>query len=184
MSIEPRRLLDVLCEAQAHRNSINFPASCGVYAIFGTRDDCLPGIALPDSRLLYVGIATGTLSDRDHFITSNSCGHSPRRSLGAVLKEHLRLRARHRGKGLRDNDFSNYWFDDGGEQRLSQWMLDSLLLSVYPVEDNLHELERQLCELGQPPLELTKWPNAQKKKILALRAACSAEARARFIQDR
>jgi hypothetical protein len=68
-----------------------------------------------------------------HFGSGKTGSSTARRSLGAILKQQLRLTAIPRGRGLKDRDFTNYRFDAAGEDRLSDWMRGNLMIAVCPV---------------------------------------------------
>lgn len=148
----------------------------GVYAIFAKGPNSLPGIVLPSSGLVYVGLSTD-LAQRNHFKAKHSGFHSPRRTIGAILKTELRLCAIPRSSGPSETNYKNYRFSEDGEQRLSQWMRSNLDYSIYPFDGEVNQLETSLIRDNEPPLNLTKWRNPQKQKIQALRNTCKAEAR-------
>lgn len=86
--------------------------------------------AVTDRRgLLYVGMTDQGLDARNHFQHLHSGFSTLRRSLGALLKEALRLRAIPRGSGSIKSNVRNYRFTDEGERALSDWMNRHLLLS-------------------------------------------------------
>ncbi len=148
----------------------------GVYAIFAKDPNCLPGIVLPSSGLVYIGLSTD-LEQRNHFKAKHSGFHSPRRSIGAILKTKLHLNAIPRAAGDSETNYKKFRFDDYGEQRLSRWMRSNLEYSIYPFDGDVDQLETQLIRDNDPPLNLTKWPNPQKRKIQALRNTCKEEAK-------
>jgi hypothetical protein len=90
-----------------------------VYGVFAISRACLPEIVIPPSGLIYVGLSNG-LEQRNYFRAKNSGFHSPRRSLGAILQEQLRLRAIPRGSGLPSTNLTHFRFTDEGEARLTQ----------------------------------------------------------------
>ncbi len=148
----------------------------GVYALFLKRCDGLPGVNLPPSGLVYIGQSID-LEKRNHFKAKHSGFHTPRRSLGAILKADLRLSAMPRAPGTSPTNYRNYRFTDEGERQLSAWMRSNLEYSIFPFDGNVDRLETQLIEEGQPPLNLTKWSNPQKPTIKALRKICQDEAK-------
>jgi hypothetical protein len=68
---------------------------------------------------MYVGMSSN-LAERDeaHFRTGGSGFSTLRRSLGALLKQELRLSARPRGTGSSAQNYRCYQFDDAGEEQL------------------------------------------------------------------
>ena len=161
------------------RNSVaNIPdrAEPGVYAIFAKNRDCLLPIAIPASGLIYVGLATD-LESRNHFKAQSSGFHSPRRSIGAILKSQLELRAIPRSRGRSDSNWQSYKFEPDGEYRLTEWMNANLEYAIYPYVGDIRVLEKSLIHENEPPINLTGWKNPQKKQIQSLRNECKAEAK-------
>ena len=152
------------------------PSHPGVYAVFVKRADCLRGIGVPPNGLLYIGYASN-LGQRNHFLVAHSGFNTLRRSIGAILKSDLGLAAIRRGSGPSASNYGCYRFTDDGEARLSRWMIDNLDYSDHRVDGDLRRLEAQLIREHEPPLNLTGWPNPQKRSISALRKGCSEEAR-------
>ncbi len=170
--------MDVFRHLSSNRDSVtNIPdhPGVGVYAIFAKNVDCLPGIVLPSGGLVYVGRSTD-LEQRNHFNAKHSGFHSPRRSIGAILKPKLNLTAKPRASGPSETNYKNFRFTDDGEERLTRWMRSNLEYSIYPFDKDVDQLESRLIREYEPPLNLTKWRNPQKKKIQALRNACKEEA--------
>ncbi len=148
----------------------------GIYAIFATLPECLPGIVLPPSGLLYLG-QSGDLAERNHFTMRHSGFSSPRRSLGALLKSPLRLNAEPRSSGRSERNYRNYRFAGGGEERLTAWMQRHLRCAVYPFSGDTEDLKKRLIKENEPPLNLTHWRNPQRTQIENLRKACRQEAK-------
>jgi len=119
---------------------------------------------------LYVGMTSNLRArgDETHFSDGGSGFSTLRRSLGALLKENLDLKARPRGTGASKQNFRCYCFDEGGETRLTAWMREHLRIAVaeHPDPDGI---ETELIRLARPPLNLNKWPNPHRAEIMALR---------------
>lgn len=158
-----------------------FPDAPGVYAYFLRPDaDPLPlGSALLEpgtDGLLYVGTSMG-LRARDHLACPHSGFSTLRRSLGALLKERLRLEAGPRAPGPSPTNRRNYRFLGTGEQDLTHWMRQHLVhtcCALSPAEVGGIEtgLIRHLC----PPLNLKSWDNPQARRIREQRDRCVTEA--------
>ncbi|MGO8915330.1 MAG: GIY-YIG nuclease family protein [Stellaceae bacterium] len=116
-------------------------------------------------------------AEGNHFNAMDSGFHSPRRSLGAILQSQLHLKAIPRGSSPSPSNHTNFRFAEDGEARLTQWMTENLEYAIYPCDDDVAQLETQLIRKAEPPLNLAKWPNPQKRKIGALRNLCRDEAR-------
>ena len=150
-------------------------AEPGVYALFLRAAATLPGVAAGSDGLLYVGKSDRSLAGRSHF-TGSSSSSSPRRSLGALLRSELHLRAIPRdGSGSR-SALIHYGFAVSGEWRLSQWMLDHLDYAFAVVEQPTKATEARLIAGKTPPLNLTGWRNPQAPWITAQRRLCQLEA--------
>ena len=122
--MEPEALLRSLRERAALVGQVPAPQAPGVYAWFLDTPAALS--ALPDQHAgaIYVGISNNLArrGDEDHFRTGGSGFTTLRRSLGALLKDELRLRARPRSAGRSEQNHRCYRFDDVGERRLTDWM--------------------------------------------------------------
>ncbi|PWJ19217.1 GIY-YIG nuclease family protein [Jannaschia seohaensis] len=149
----------------------------GLYGIFAKRRDCLPGMTIPDTEIIYIGQTGESLGNRNHFLPKSSGFHSPRRSLGAILKVELNLQAVPRAPGPSESNFTNFAFAGDGEHRLSNWMVRNLDYATVELEVDLHRVEKETIRVMQPPLNLTGWANPQKRHIMDLRNACKAEAK-------
>lgn len=152
------------------------PSSPGIYAIGAKELDFPKGISVPQHGIIYVGISND-LAQRNHFVQQQSGFNTLRRSLGALFKEALRLNCERRAPGPSNTNWQNYKFDPKGEARLSQWMMDKLYLNWVVVSDPLLQIEKEIIGALKPPLNLTRWPNPNKKLIQALRDQCKQEAR-------
>jgi len=170
--------MDIFRYLSSNRDSVaNIPdhSAPGVYAIFALDPNCLPEVDLPVSALVYIGLSSD-LEQRNHFKARHSGFHSPRRSFGAILKKTLNLSATLRAPGNSETNYKNFRFTDGGERRLTEWMGSNLQYSTYLFDGDVDQLKTELIRENEPPLNLTKWRNPQKKKIQDLRRACVDEA--------
>lgn len=112
------------------------------------------------------------LSKRDHFNAKHSGFYTLRRSLGAILKTTLGLTAVPRASGPSATNYKCFRFTEDGEERLTEWMRSNLKLSTCPYDGNIGQMEKCLICEAEPPLNLTNWPNPQKRKIMGLRGLC------------
>lgn len=151
-------------------------SSAGAYAVILANPDSMPTVVPGKRGALYVGITDHGLDARNHFLHAHSGFSTLRRSLGALLKVALTLRALPRGPGSSKSNVRNYRFTDEGERALTAWMNDHLLLTQVAVEADLTALEDDLIVLLEPPLNLKGWQNPQRDMVKRLRAACAAEA--------
>ena len=151
-------------------------SSAGAYAILLASPDSLPTVGPGRQGLLYVGMTDQGLDARNHFQRAHSGFSSLRRSLGALLKETLSLKAIPRGPGNSKTNVRNYRFTEEGERALTEWMDRHLLLTQVAIDADLTAFEDDLIALLEPPLNLKGWPNPQRDTVKRLRAACAAEA--------
>ena len=179
--MEASELLVRLQSGATELNELRAPASPGVYAWFLNDPVALPRLPNQGASPIYVGLSSN-LAQREfdtHFQAGQSGFSTLRRSLGALLKDELGLRAQPRGTGASDSNYRCYRFDDSGEQRLSSWMHAELRVAAEPHRDPA-AIERELIALACPPLNLTGWKNPNAVEIKALRKACVEEARQNF----
>jgi hypothetical protein len=174
-------LLDRLRETATPIDRVRAPTVAGVYAWFLDEPSALP--TLPDQGRdpIYVGMSSNLSErgDETHFRSGESGFSTLRRSLGAVLKDELRLSPEPRGTGSSRQNYRCYRFDDAGEERITAWMRSHLRVGIAAV-DSPETVETDLILLAQPPLNLTKWANPYRAEIKALRKACADEALRNF----
>jgi hypothetical protein len=149
----------------------------GVYAYFADTPDALLPVALGPGNLVYVGMTGASLKGRNHFDHEDSGFSSPRRSLGAILKDRLGLSAIPRSGGRSERNIDCYRFARSGEATLTGWMRHHLRMAVEPLAEEIRATEKSLIACMQPPLCLTDWANPQAGLIKELRKRCKAEAR-------
>ena len=113
------------------------------------------------------------LSVRNHFAHRHSGTSTFRRSLGAILRSRLSLRAIPRSPGSKPH---HYRFTDDGEQRLTAWMGEYLQVRQRAVPVDSRALEKRLIAALCPALNLNDWPNPQRALMRELRSACAIEA--------
>jgi len=176
---ETARILGELLRSRSPIDELTIPPSPGVYAVFLKADVSLHP-EVPAGDLLYIGMSRN-LAEREyeaHFNSRSTGFSSLRRSIGALLKERLSLRAVPRARGRTGSNFHNYRFDPEGEERLTQWMRDNLEVAVHPVQGALRETEAMLIAKLKPLLCLTGWRNHRASMIREARKRCVKEARA------
>lgn len=150
--------------------------TAGIYAYFIERPDELRPISVPADGLLYIGMTDSSLDARCHFEHVHSGFSTLRRSLGAILKNRLCLRALPRGPGPSRTNALCYRFDTDGESRLTQWMRENLNYSYREITGNVAAVEKGAIMSACPPLNLTRWKNEDRAEIKRLRALCATEA--------
>lgn len=163
------------------------PAKPGLYAVSGA-----PGAWLalglggpPDARPLYVGKSEHSLASRDvrtHFETGKTGSSTLRRSLAALLADHLDLHAKPRNPEIRDH-FANYALAPAGDALLTAWMREHLLLAVWVSPSDLppgglDALETEVLGRLLPPLNLDKVRTPWRQQVRASRKRLADEARA------
>ncbi|MDN5804900.1 MAG: hypothetical protein L0H26_10015 [Microlunatus sp.] len=157
------------------------PKAAGLYAVYGDGQawsdlDLSPAF---EGQPLYVGKAERTLNGRDvrtHFATGKTGSSTVRRSLAALLVDQLDLVAVPRNPA-RPDDSANYALDQAGDERLSRWMDERLVLATWtkPVGLDLGEVETAVLRRLLPPLNLAKvgQPRARLRGARANMAAAS-----------
>ena len=165
-----------LTTKQYRHNKIPIVERPGVYAYHLIPPARLKQIEVEHSRPLYIG-RTANLAERNHFEHKTSGFSTLRRSLGALLKDELKLQAIPRDSGKK----VYYKFTPRGEKRLTEWMKKNLRYSFEVVDGDVRARESELIEARKPPLNLLGWPNPQSKKIKDLREGCKLEAKKHLI---
>lgn len=158
------------------------PSAPGLYAVYGDAD------AISDLEIgtieqpLYVGKAEHSLLGRDvrtHFATGKTGSSTLRRTLAALLREDLDLRAVPRNISRPDGS-ANYALEAAGDDRLTAWMHSHLQLAVWLKHGDvvLDEVETHVLHDLCPPLNLSKMGPRRHPRVKEARAAMAAEARA------
>jgi len=149
----------------------------GIYAFHLTTPGAFSGVGIESAGIIYLGMTDSSLEVRNHFTHAHSGFSTLRRSLGALLKTSLALRAIRRGSGPSRTNVQNYRFRDADERRLTEWMTANLTYGFAAVGHGTRAVERALIAELRPPLNLTYWPNPQRRSLRALRNICRQEAR-------
>jgi hypothetical protein len=126
------------------------------------------------SGLVYIGMTKSRLDERNPLFHKRSSSHSLRRSLGALLKQELSLRAVPRD----DGDITNYRFAESGEERLTQWMQSNFEYSYVAIDGETRTIELELIRQLCPPLNITNPENRNALLIKRARRLCQKEAAA------
>lgn len=155
---------------------VEFPDRPAVYGVFVNDPKCLPTPPSQANGFLYLGKSMSP-KDRGHFNTGKTSSSTLRRTLGALLKQELGLHAYARGRALKPIDFTNYRFDEDGEEKLTEWMNANLKIGFSVVCDDVRKVEKRLIPYCEPPLNLTDWQNPNSELIKTLRKICADEAR-------
>lgn len=135
------------------RSSFVLGKEIGVYALFLRNGSSLPGVQPGEQGLLYIGCTESSkgLQKRCHFC-GNTSGHSPRRSLAALLLHELDLEPVFVSK---PNAPDTWGLDQRSEAKLDDWMHANLLLAIEICDDPLRREGELIRSLG-PPLNLNK----------------------------
>lgn len=159
------------------RSSFSLGTEPGVYALFLRGGSTLPGVRPGQEGLLYIGRTTSAagLQGRCHFC-GNTASHSPRRSLAALLLEHLGLTPVFVPKKKMDT----WRLESKSEATLNDWMHDNLDLAIEICSDPI-DREAELVGSLAPPLNLNKCAqSAQHRMISRARADVLARVRRAF----
>lgn len=129
---------------------------------------------------MYVGKAEKSLNGRDvgtHFTAGKTGSSTVRRSLAALLITQLDLRAVPRNLSRPDGS-ANYALESSGDQRLSRWMDEGLLLArwIKPERVPLDEVETAVLLKLRPPLNLDK-VGEPRERLRRARGALATQSR-------
>lgn len=159
------------------------PGTPGLYAVHGDAS-VWRRLSLsdpPDDRPLYAGKAERSLADRDvrtHFSTGKTGSSTLRRSVAALLADDLRLEGQPRNLANPEG-FANFGLEEGGDARLTEWMLEHLRLAVWPSPCgvSLDEIETEVLLQLVPPLNLDKVTTPWRPIVRAGRKRLADQAR-------
>jgi hypothetical protein len=137
----------------------------GVYAFFLVKGSLAIGqrvFAANSGTPLYIGKTESSQKARDagqHLCDEGTGSSTLRRSLGAILLAHLRLKPGARSDSeTTGRRFTNYKFDPAGEERLTKWMNDHLSLAFCELPKlttpELRTYEERLIRSTAPPLNI------------------------------
>jgi len=165
-----------------------FSTKPGIYAI-GFNGENFPLSSAKDKVkngvIIYIGKTQSSQEVRDkntHFKNGRTKSSTLRRSIGAILREDLNLIPLPRSfTETTEKRFTNYKFDDNGEELLTDWMTSNLSLSFYEFSGGVNEmkgLERDIINHLKPILNLSNnTGNPWKSEVESLRKKCSEIAR-------
>jgi hypothetical protein len=142
-----------------------YSMDCGIYAFFLVKDSITIGrqvFAANDDTPLYVGKTESSQKARDagqHLSDSGTGSSTLRRSLGAILRENLKLNPRARSDSEKSSRrFTNYKFDPAGENALTAWMRAHLSLGFCELPkltlSDLGASEKSLIKSAVPALNI------------------------------
>jgi hypothetical protein len=150
------------------------PAEPGVFAVFITSPHRLPAIEVDTSGLLFIGMSKSNLRSRIRSTHRQSAVSTLRRSLGALLKQPIGLRAIPPEPPALAVNRHHYQFSE--EAQLDEWMDNCLTYGFCLIARQVRTMEKALIKRLQPPLNLISWNNPQAEKVKALRDICRREA--------
>lgn len=161
---------------RAANNQTSYPNAAGVYALFLNEGATIPDVQPGQFGLVYVGLGQGTrgLAARCHF-KGKTAGHSPRRSLAALLAGELGLWPIFIRK---PSGATTFKLDKASEHLLDQWMEENLSVALQ-LCDGPGDFERDLIRRWEPPLNCDKKVcplNAQQLLVLDRRETFKAYA--------
>jgi hypothetical protein len=152
----------------------------GVYALFLRDPNALPTLHVSKDAVMYIGMTTSSLNERNHLFQRDSSFSSPRRSFGALLKfackSNSNLTVMPRGSGRSKGAISNYRFSPEGEEKLTEWMRKNLTYRSVVLSEQIEIIETGLIKRNNPPLNLTHSNNLSVPELKRLRKLCRQEA--------
>lgn len=158
-----------------------FSSQPGIYAVlYLGKSNTLGAITgLKSGQIIYIGKTLSSQQSRDadtHFKSGRSGSSTLRRSIGALLREEMKLIPIPRGSGKTEKDTTNYRFDDLSEDVLTTWMASNLSLSFfeYPKSpDEIRNLELKLLDKLYPVLNIeSNSANPFLREVKSARAKC------------
>lgn len=158
---------------------LDAPSKPGVYAVFVREDASLISKDVRLEGMIYIG-SSGNLAQREYDTDccSGKTGFSTlRRSIGAILKEQLQLKAIPRGRSSSPSNYRNYQFRSRDEQSLTRWMNNNLEIAICPIDGNYKIVKADLISELNPVLCLKGWNNPYSKILRKLRKICADESR-------
>ncbi len=171
-------LLTSLCNQKCSIYKLKTSSHSGIYLIFHKNIQEIIGEDSNEYNIVYVG-KTKNFSQREyetHFNSGGSGFSTLRRTIGAVLKEEFKLKAIPRSAGDSETNWRNYKFNFDGEEKITKWMKENLLISVLETND-IDSVETKFIEFVKPIFNLTGWNNPYAKDIKAKRKICAEEAK-------
>jgi hypothetical protein len=159
----------------------------GIYAFYLAVNSELGGFG-NTGDVMYVGISKVCLFSRDlktHLMSGRTGFSSLRRSLGAVLKDKLDLKAIKRDAAGKRPRWDKFKFDPKSEELLTSWMYENLICGYWtaPIDftnQQLADLEEEICTCLCPSLDLDRRTikyNQNAHALLLLRNICVLEAK-------
>jgi hypothetical protein len=177
--MELEQAIDELYQTRASISEVKSSYRSGIYAIYLRHGSRLEGFPPGKDGLIYIG-GTSNLAKREydnHFNSKKTRISTLRRSLGAILKQELKLVAIPRSPGPSETNVRNYKFLPDGEERLTKWMKTNLEVGNCVVLEDYETIEDLVINTLEPVLNLTGWNNPYREDIKALRKICADEAR-------
>ena len=186
MTIESIQIIEALRFGLKPFNEIDsFNEQSSIYAI-AFNGDAFPvhfGVGrINKGDIIYIGITESGLKKRivdNHFKDGATGSSTLRRSLGAILRDHLILKPIPRS--LNEGRVRDFKFIVESEKLLTEWMVNNLLISFIPYchgKRLLKELEKEVIYILNPILNLTGNPlNENGSMIKELRSKCRDIAR-------
>lgn len=172
--------------SEKFENHLNYPSKKGIYSFGLTQNSTLKNFG-SGGDVLYVGIAKESLNSRDiktHFNSNRTGSSTLRRSLGAILKKDFKLVVLPRSEKRTKQDIYCYKFEFNGEEQLTVWMKNNILVGYCVIENldyqNLRDIEEDVIKVLKPSLDLdrrTRHLNIHYPELDGLRKICRAEAR-------
>jgi hypothetical protein len=153
------------------------PGRPGVYAAYLRAKTALGPLRPGMNVVLYLGTSEDLARRgiQQHLHPDRTGSSTFRRTLGAVLRDELRLKVVPRGRGNNQSDFRNYSFAPPGGAHLTEWMKTNLEFGFCTGSDAA-KLEKQLIQRLEPVLNLQGWENPHRPFLSALRKECETEA--------
>lgn len=177
------KILAEMLRTRSNIRDVKFPKEPGLYGIFITNPENIPEgldfLKIESDKPVYIGKSTNLNNRRNFHFRNGRTGESTlRRSIGALLKDELKLVAIPGRKNRNDSDFKHHKFKDSGEKGLTAWMTENLEIGYCCIhEEELKNIEEKMIEEIRPVLNLQGWENPYSGMIMDARKRCADEAR-------
>jgi len=170
--MDSKKIINKLIRNASHIDKADsFEAKPGVYAFFFNGKEFLLSNYKPKkNEIIYLGKTQSSGISRvlkTHFGTGNTGSSTVRRTVGALLREKLKLAPIPRNNTDLGRNKMIFKFEERSEIRLTKWMRDNLLVSFVPLlEKDVPTTEKLIIKTLNPVLNIEGNSNGQFYKLL------------------
>jgi hypothetical protein len=184
----PERVTAQLLHSKGELPAVLTVANQGLYALWLDKEayrllELEPGLG----GIAYVGVGAGEggIARRfeEEWRPENSGRSTPRRTLGALLLDELRLQPRPRPTRTAAPNPTHFCFADAGEWDLTDWIEAHAAFSYVEMSprdlgewEGVVKLENAVIQHVRPPLNINGWQNPARPRLKASRQAAARRA--------